>query len=306
MKALNTLDLHFINGKPDGMLMAKTFNWTGRVLVAPRTRIDEVLDLKEAKHTGIYILFGEQEDGAPLAYIGEAEKLDKRLAQHVTKKDWWTSSIILITATENGLDKAHVKYIEARLVQIAEKVGSVLDNGNKPEEPSLSDTDKIDMEEFLDTLLMVLQGLRIDMFLDKRRYKKELVETSTSLASPTFELCTPMHGIQATAILEDGEFIVQEGSFARAEWVGQPQWHINYQELHKRLVATGVLKLEGDRRVFKTNYAFSASTPAGAIVNGRSTCGPTAWKIKGTDKTFKEWEAEKLAAITASMILKLD
>jgi hypothetical protein len=63
-----SLELFFVDGRPDGMLTAKEFNWTGHVLVAPRTQFSEALKRKEAGYTGIYLLIGENE-GKPVAYI---------------------------------------------------------------------------------------------------------------------------------------------------------------------------------------------------------------------------------------------
>ena len=54
-----TLELFFIDGKPDGMLTAEVFGWTGHVLVTPRTRLSEALKRKESSYTGLYILIGE-------------------------------------------------------------------------------------------------------------------------------------------------------------------------------------------------------------------------------------------------------
>ena len=34
-----SLELFFIDGKPEGMQTAELFNWTGHVLMAPRTRM---------------------------------------------------------------------------------------------------------------------------------------------------------------------------------------------------------------------------------------------------------------------------
>jgi hypothetical protein len=67
-----SLELFFIDGRPDGMLTAEVFNWTGHVLMTPRTQISEALNRQEARYTGVYLLFGERA-GEPLAYIGEAE-----------------------------------------------------------------------------------------------------------------------------------------------------------------------------------------------------------------------------------------
>ena len=297
-----SLELYFIDGKPDGMLTAEVFNWTGHVLMTPRTQIAKALGREEAKRTGIYVLLGERDDGL-LAYIGEAEEIRSRLRNHVSGKDWWTS-VVFVTTSGNKLNKAHVKYLEARLIEIAQEVDSVpLDNGNTPEKPSLSEANRANMETFLETLLMVLPKVlpapQIDMFLDKRRASKGSTETSTLPVSPTFELVTKKYGIQATAILEDREFIVQKGSYAQAKWVGGAQWNVGYRKLHEELVATGVLKLrEDDICEFANDYAFSSASAAGTVVNGRGT-SPRAWKVKGTDKTYMDWEAEQLDAESA-------
>jgi len=61
-----SLELYFIDGKPDGMLTAEVFNWTGHVLKIPRTRIAEALRRDESEYTGVYILLGDAE-GQPQA-----------------------------------------------------------------------------------------------------------------------------------------------------------------------------------------------------------------------------------------------
>jgi len=64
-----SLELFFIDGKPDGMLTAQVpFQWTGHVLMTRRSQIKEALDRKETSRTGVYILLGEDDDG-PRAYV---------------------------------------------------------------------------------------------------------------------------------------------------------------------------------------------------------------------------------------------
>ncbi len=81
-----TLELFFIDGKPDGMLTAEVFGWTGHILVAPRTRLPEALKRKESSYTGVYILLGDL-DEEPLAYIGEGENVANRIKSHDAKKE---------------------------------------------------------------------------------------------------------------------------------------------------------------------------------------------------------------------------
>ncbi len=288
-----SLELYFIDGKPDGMLTAEVFNWTGHVLMSPRTQISEALKRKEASFTGVYILIGEKE-GQPLAYIGESEDVGSRLRSHDTQKDWWTD-VIIITSSANNLHKAHVKYLESRLVEEANAVGRTpLDNGNKPAKSSLSEAAQANMEAFLEYLLMVLPALRVDIFLKKIRPKPETIDPQPDSQSPVFMLINKKHKIHATAVLENGEFIVQAGSQARLRWEGDLTDKTSYWKLFNELMDQGVLKASGQTSVFTENYAFSSTSAAGAVVNGRSSRGPTEWKLKSDGRTYREWEQAQL------------
>lgn len=288
-----SLELYFVHGNPDGMQTAELFGWTGHVLLTPRTQIVEALKRKESAHTGVYVLFGESENG-PLAYIGESEDIGARLRTHLSTKDWWETAV-LISSAANNLHKAHVKYLEARMVEIAQTVGKIpLENGNTPARSSLSEAATANMEEFLDNLMIVLPALRIDMFLDKATSAKAKETVATQTTYPVFELKTPKHGISAVAELREGEMVVLAGSIARKEWVGDTGAKTHYFILHDKLLKAGVLALEGSHAIFAKDYAFSSTSAAGAVVNGRSTSGPREWKLKGTSKTYAQWEADQI------------
>jgi Domain of unknown function (DUF4357) len=291
-----SLELFFIDGRPDGMLTAEVFNWTGHVLMTPRTQIGEALKRREAKYTGVYLLIGER-DGEPLAYIGEAEDIGYQIRSHDSNKDWWNIAI-LITYAANTLNKAHVRYLESRLIEQAKAVGKVsLENGTTPARPGLSEAAQANMETFLDYILMILPALRIDSFLKSTRPTVSAADPADPNTEPLlFELHTPKHGLHATARLENGELVVQAGSVARGKWVGEGWEHIGYARLYAELVKTGVLAEQGMHRVFRENYAFKSPSAAASVVNGRSSNGTTDWRVQGQSKTYKQWEAEKLAA----------
>lgn len=293
-----SLELYFIDGKPDGMQTAEVFNWTGHVLMTPRTRIKAALDRKEAKYTGAYVLLGEKE-GNPVAYIGEGEDISDRIKSHEQKKDWWTQAV-LITTGANALNKAHVKYLESRLVEIARAVKRRdLENGNTPPRPGLSEAAQANMESFLEYLLMVFPALRIDMFQEyaKSGGSPEAVASARGgPPGPAFELVNKKHGLAARAILDGDDFTIVEGSTARLHWEGKGSEESGYARLHAELRKTGVLVEEGGQCVFDKSYAFRSPSAAAAIVNGRPANGTVEWKIVGTGQTYKAWEAAQLAA----------
>jgi hypothetical protein len=290
-----SLELYFIDGRPDGMLTAEVFNWTGHVLMTPRTRIGDALARKEARYTGVYLLLGEK-DGEPCAYIGEGEDISDRIRNHDTRKDWWTNAI-LVTSAANNLNKAHVKYLEARLVEEARAVGRVvLDNANTPPRPGLSEAARSNMEAFLNYLFMVLPALRVDMFIKGIRPDTKAMTSAKSSTAPRFELVSQKHKLTATAVLQDGDFIVEAGSLARLRWARSDWDNSSYARLHDELRRTGVLQDQGDHCVFTQNYAFNSPSAAATVIWGRPAPGTLDWRVAGTSVTYKDWEASQLSA----------
>ncbi len=293
-----SLELYYIDGRPDGMLTAELFNWTGHVLMVPRTQIKEALARPEAGYAGVYLLLGEHE-GELRAYVGEGEDISARIKNHDVNKEWWTSAV-LITAAANKLNKAHVRYLEARMIAEANAIGRVpLDNGTTPTLAALSEADVAKMEAFLENLFIVLPAVRVDMFIHRSRPARQLA-VADDLDAPQaaaadevrFVLRGGKFGLNATALLRDGEFVVEAGSLARASWVGVE--HTSYGPLYAELERAGVIVPHGDHRVFATDYAFRSPSAAGAVVKGRSTNGATAWKEEKSGLTYKEWEARRL------------
>lgn len=288
-----SLELYFIDGRPDGMLTAEVFNWTGHILMAPRTQIGAALARKEARHAGAYILLGDR-DGQPLAYIGEGDDVSLRIKNHDTNKDWWTS-VVFVTSASNSLHKAHIQYLEARLIEVARSVGRVaLDNGNSPARPTMSEASQSNMEVFLEYLFMVLPALRVDMFLENVRPEPRSTPAAVTPSLTNFELASSKHGLKATARLEDGEFIVEVGSMARKEWEGQGSQETTYGRLYAELAKTGTLIPDNGHRIFSKSYAFKSPSAAAAVVLGRPANGQVEWKLRGTSLTYREWEARQI------------
>ena len=288
-----SLQLFFTDGRPDGMLTAEVFNWTGHVLRIPRTQLKEALARPETDYTGVYILIGDL-DGRNLAYIGEAEKLSKRIKEHAVQKDWWDNAVLITTAA-NSLHKAHVKYLESRLVEIAKNIShSSLENANIPPKSSLSEADIANMESFLETLQIVLPAIRVDTFLDKSvAVSSDAGQQETPVI--VFELVKLRSGVNAKAFLRKGELVVQAGSLGRDKWVGDTTQKTHYHKLYHELCNNGTLVIDGDQTRFTKNYAFSSPSAAGAIVNGQSTNGRTEWKLAHDGRTYEQWENDQMA-----------
>ena len=299
-KKSQSLELFYIDGDPDGMVTAELYNWTGHVLIAPRTQLVDALKRAEPKCTGVYLLLGEK-DGEPFAYIGESDDVGTRLKTHDVKKDWW-NSVLFITTAGDKLNKAHVRFLEARLISEARRIGRVeLDNNTTPPVPSLSEADIAKMEAFLENLLTVLPAVRVDMFIERTRPAVQATNIAIT-AQPIsgknahrFVLENRKHDLRASAILNNGEFVVEKGSLCRFQWESKAAIIHSYSQLHAQLKRAGILREEGTRCVFTENYAFQSPSAAAAVINGRPSNGTTEWRHEGSGETYKEWEARDLA-----------
>ena len=154
------------SGDPDGLRIIERSNWNGRALVFPRPLLPDVKKREEFGRTSVYLLLGPQEDGdGDLLYIGEGDPVRPRLESHFSKKDFWNRGVFFVAGQEGALNKAHVQYLEARLVELANTAKRMsLDNQNQPNRPTLNEADQADMEVFLGHMLQILPLLGISAF----------------------------------------------------------------------------------------------------------------------------------------------
>ena len=287
-----SLELFFVNGKPDEILTARVFNWTGHVLKTPRTQIKEALDRPEADYSGVYLLLGTT-DGQPLTYVGESECISSRIKSHDLKKDWWNDAV-LITTTANELNKAHVRYLESRLIALATAAKvTKLDNSTTPVASKLSEAATANMEEFLDVLKLVLPAIGVDAFVNKMVTLPKATGSETP-ETPLFLLENKKHRIISHARLLDGNFVVLKSSQARQAWEGKAQVIGGYQILHKKLVEDGVIDTSQSPAIFTSDYAFDSPSAAATVCQGRTANGRLDWKVEESGLTYSAWEESLL------------
>ncbi len=124
-----TIKLFLVQGDAKRLRTAELSNWTGKAIAGPRSEFEDVLSREEAANSGVYFITGsEPEIGKTAVYVGEAESIRDRLRNHLDK-DFWNHVIFFISKDEN-LTKAHIRYLEGRLIEQAKKTGrSVVMNG---------------------------------------------------------------------------------------------------------------------------------------------------------------------------------
>jgi hypothetical protein len=161
-----TIRIFVPDGEPDGVRIIDRMNWTGVGVVFPREKWSAVRKRQEMSRTGVYILIGyaNPEDELPTLYIGQGDEVRTRIESHNLQKEFWTWGITF-SANGDGLNRAHVTWLEHALVRAAKDASRChLVNGNSPHEPSMSEADKADTRAFLKEILQVLPLVGLHAF----------------------------------------------------------------------------------------------------------------------------------------------
>ena len=280
MKYGKTIKIFLIDGDSNGRMSCELSNWSGKAYKIPRIKIKDCADRDDLTKTGVYLLFGKDEEGKDLVYIGEAESILKRLNQHLTQKDFWNESIVFLSK-DNNLNKAHIKYLENRLHDIAKSANRYkVENSVTPTQSSISESDTAEMDEFIEHLKLLVSTLGHKVFEEKREVKPKKDQNIFYIKAA--------RGAYAQGERTSDGFVVYKGSIASDSTTSSMA--NSSLRLKESLIDNGDLQLVNGNYIFTEDYIFSSPTTAAVIVMGRNANGLVEWKL--TDgKTLKEYEA---------------
>ncbi|PQV44760.1 uncharacterized protein DUF4357 [Jejuia pallidilutea] len=276
-----TIKLFLIDGEPNGRMTCELSNWTGKAYKIPRIMIKESYSREDLQSPGIYLLFGENEDGKGLVYIGEAETIIDRLKQHVAQKEFWSEVILFISKDEN-LNKAHIKYLESRLYEITKKINHYeLENNTIPAKSSISESEIAEMEEFIENIKLLTNTLGHRVF-------ETLVSAEANKAKKTNTFyIKAARGANGIGIPSSKGFIVFKNSEVATSTTESMQKSLI--NIRKRIIENKTIIKSENGLVFDKDYEFSSPSTAAAILMGRNANGLKEWKLK-SGKTLKEYE----------------
>lgn len=268
-----TIKLFLPRGDAKSIQTAEISNWSGKAVAAPRTELEELLKREELDKSGVYILSGTDPlTGLPRAYIGEAEVIRERIKQH-RNKDFWITAIVFVSKDEN-LTKAHVRYLEGRLIAEAQHVGRfTLENG-QASGSKLPESDREDMEVFLFRIQQLLPVLGSELLVPIAPQMSTNNQTDIPL------ICR-IKGAQAFGQRTPDGFVVFKGSTAVLVERPATQKRQPYLvELRIKLVADGTLIEKDGFYVFTRDAEFSSPSAAASVIHGGGANGLTEWRTE--------------------------
>jgi len=276
-----TIKIFLAHGDPKRLRTAELSNWTGKAVAGPRSEFDSVLAREESHNSGVYFLTGvDPETGKSAVYIGEAESIKDRVKGHLDK-DFW-NHIAFFTSKDENLTKAHIRYLEGRLIEQAKQAGRAELKNSQGSGARLPESDREDMEIFLEKIHQLLPVLGVEV----------LVPTTISAESTTElePLSCEIKGLKATGHLTPNGIVVLTGSQAVLNERPSSQkypWAFN---MRQKLKEEGALAVKTDHLLFTQDVEFSSPSAAAAVIHGGHANGLISWKNKD-GRTLKELES---------------
>ncbi len=278
------LSILFPSGDPNGLRVIEKSNWIGQGLVFPRGIFDEVRKREEFSRAGVYILWSPpgESNQLPRVYVGESDNLRERLVNHDhnKEKDFWTDGAVF-TSKDRSLNKAHVLYLEARLLRLANDTKRCkLENVKVPQRQQrrLEGKDKGDAEEYLANLRLCLQAVDIRFFETPSVYQASKLRELDPTDKHDLRLHAKRKGVEAWGYETTNpvRFVVRAGATAVKNEM--PSLRPNHSLWRKSLIDEGVFEDIGAMYRLTHDYPFSSPTLAANILMGGSVNGLAKWK----------------------------
>ena len=277
MSRPTSIRIFLADGTPDGVRIIDKSNWTGRAVVASRTQLSDALQRGELTRPGVYVLAGMGDDGESRLYIGEADALGQRLRWHARETDFWTW-FVAFTSTDESLNKAYIRYLEARLITLARTANQwTVENTASPNEPPMSEADAADSEWFLNEMLLIYPILGIDAF--------EIAASEPAPPGAADDLVLDQRGGQGRGRETKDGFVVLAGSRARASEIASAQAWLT--DLRSKLTQRGVLVEDAGTLLFTQDYRFTSPSAAAAVLVGGNANGRKIWR-DGEGRTLRD------------------
>jgi hypothetical protein len=178
--------------------------------------------------------------------------------------------LVLVSRT-NSLTQTHALFLEWHCLRLAAEAGRYgVENGNAGTKPHTPAPLEADCLEIFETGSILLSTLGFPVF-------EPMVQGARSNDAEVYT-CRAA-GTDGRGLLTDDGFVVLKGSVGRRESV--PSIRGTSQETFRnKLIAAGVMSVEGDTVVFQKDHLFGSPSMAAIAILGRSANGWTTWKAK--------------------------
>lgn len=291
-----SIELFLVDGTPGGIITAEISGWTGKLISAPRAKLNQLLSRDEAGSNGVYLLLGEDPEAinSKWVYIGRTESFIARLRDHHINKPQW-QRVVIVSSLHHSFNEGHWGYMEANLLHAAKAAArcTLADNKNTPRGRKLSESQEAAVEDFIKQVKMVLPILGVDIF--RSAHSSPPKAEMQTVDTPIFTIERPKRGIKAHLKVVDGECFLLEGSHLALDVklkgnVPSTRYKAaNIRAMRQKLIDDGSFVIEETAIRVARDVPFSSPSAASNMVLAASTNGRKEW-VTSQDQTYGDWE----------------
>lgn len=285
--------MFLMDGEVTGKIKCTLSNWTGVIYKIPRIQLGDLKSRDEMKQSGIYFLFGRDEDKQKdVTYIGQAttrkngEGVLLRIQEHTrdSHADYF-NDVIILTTQNNSFGPTEISYLENKFTQLAKEAGRyIVKNGNDPNPGNVTEEKESELDEIVENTLMIIGTLGYRVFVPMtKKVSQDLTDNHSTYLYLKRKTKKSNKVIEATCERTTEGFVVLEGS--QVEIKDSPYLPASLKEMRQNLIASRVIQ-DG---VLKEKQLFSSPSYAAAFLLGMQTNGRTDWKDQD-GRTLKELE----------------
>ena len=292
-KRSKNINMFLMDGEVTGKIKCTLSNWTGVIYKIPRIQLGDLKSRDEMKQSGIYFLFGRDEDKQKdVTYIGQAttrkngEGVLLRIQEHTRDihADYF-NDVIILTTQNNSFGPTEISYLENKFTQLAKEAGRyIVKNGNDPNPGNVTEEKESELDEIVENTLMIIGTLGYRVFVPMtKEVSQDLTDNHSTYLYLKRKTKKSNKVIEATCERTTEGFVVLEGS--QVEIKDSPYLPASLKEMRQNLIASRVIQ-DG---VLKEKQLFSSPSYAAAFLLGMQTNGRTDWKDQD-GRTLKELE----------------
>jgi len=220
------INCFLMDGTSIGRIKYTLANWTGVVYRIPRTELEKCKEREDLKQSGVYFLFGKEEDtDTDAVYIGQAgirkngESILYRLHEHKRNadKDYWSEAVVF-TTSNNSFGQTEISWLEKFFCTAALAAKRyIVKNGNEPSGGNVTEEKESELFEFVEYAKLVMGVIGYKLFeplVVSPPAKNDAVDPIVEIDVLYLQRKRQKSGktIEATCIRTPEGFVVQKGS----------------------------------------------------------------------------------------------
>ena len=276
-----SINLYLMDGEPSGRIKCTLANWTGIAYKIPRLQLEECKDRDDLKQSGVYFLFGhDDETDKFLVYVGQAgarkngEGILNRLSEHKKNpdKDYWNEAVAF-TTQNNSFGPTEISYLEHSFCELAKDANRfIVKNGNDPTIGNIAEEKESELQEFIEHARMIMGVLGYKVFEPLVSYSKYDGSTEAK-TKERVQLFFTQKGIIAQSMRTEEGIVLLSGSQISDKLTKScPEYIVKLRTLHKD-------KIDADNKTTE-DILFSSPSAAAAFVGGASLKSATTYSLR--------------------------